>query len=78
MTFDCFVKLIAINTAKAYGLHPRKGSIGIGSDADPVIYDEHEFALRNSDLHHDVDYTPYKGQMFVAASTCATLEPVRD
>jgi dihydropyrimidinase len=62
MTLNRFVELTATNPAKTYGLHPRKGTIAIGSDADLVIWGEREFVLRNADLHHAVDYTPYEGQ----------------
>ncbi|WP_460563868.1 dihydropyrimidinase [Hydrogenophaga aquatica] len=61
ITLEQFVALTSTNPAKAYGLHPRKGAIAIGSDADLVIWDEREFILRNSQLHHNVDYTPYEG-----------------
>ena len=61
ITLERFVELTATNPAKAYGLHPRKGTIAIGSDADLVIWDEREFVLGNSRLHHAVDYTPYEG-----------------
>ncbi|MEO5698737.1 MAG: amidohydrolase family protein, partial [Burkholderiaceae bacterium] len=47
--------------AKAYGLHPRKGTIAPGSDADLVVWDEGEFTVTNARLHHAVDYTPYEG-----------------
>ena len=56
-----FVELTSTGPAKAYGLHPRKGTIAVGSDADLVIWEEREFVLTNADLHHDVDYTPYEG-----------------
>jgi dihydropyrimidinase len=62
ITLNKFVELTATNPAKAYGLHPRKGTIAIGSDADLVIWDEGERVLRNDDLHHAVDYTPYEGR----------------
>ena len=61
MTENRFVELTATGPAKAYGLHPRKGTIAIGSDADLVIWDEREVALTNALLHHEVDYTPYEG-----------------
>lgn len=61
MTLQKFVELTATNPAKAYGLHPRKGAIAIGSDADLVVWDEREFVLHNADLHHAVDHTPYEG-----------------
>ncbi|HYP71771.1 MAG TPA: amidohydrolase family protein, partial [Variovorax sp.] len=62
MTINKFVELTATNPAKAYGLHPRKGTIAVGSDADLVVWEEREFVLSNEQLHHAVDYTPYAGR----------------
>jgi dihydropyrimidinase len=56
-----FVELTSTNPAKAYGLHPLKGTIAPGSDADLVIWDEKPVTIQNSALHHAVDYTPYEG-----------------
>jgi dihydropyrimidinase len=57
-----FVALTASNPARMYGLYPRKGTIAIGSDADLVIWDDKRtLTIRNSALHHAVDYTPYEG-----------------
>ncbi len=57
-----FVALTATNPAKLYGLHPQKGTIAIGSDADLVIWDrDKEVTISNDLLHHNVDYTPYEG-----------------
>ncbi len=61
-----FVELTATNPAKAYGLHPRKGAIAIGSDADLVIWDERELVVTNARLHHAVDHTPYEGMRLSA------------
>jgi dihydropyrimidinase len=66
ITLQKFVELTSTNPAKAYGLHPRKGTIAIGSDADLVIWDEREVVLRNAMLHHAVDYTPYEGMTLQA------------
>ena len=75
-----FVELTATNPARAYGLHPRKGSIAVGGDADLVIWEECEFVLGNARLHHDVDYTPYEGMRLSAwpAMTLARGEVVWD
>lgn len=80
ITLEKFVELTATNPAKAYGLHPRKGTIAVGSDADLVIWGEGERVLRNVDLHHAVDYTPYEGMALRAwpALTLAGGEVVWD
>ncbi len=61
ITLGKFVELTSTNPAKAYGLHPRKGSISIGADADLVVWDDVDRVLGNDQLHHAVDYTPYEG-----------------
>jgi dihydropyrimidinase len=58
-----FVALTATNHAKLYGLHPRKGTIAIGADADIAIWDpEREVAISSAMLHDNVGYTPYEGR----------------
>lgn len=62
-----FVALTATNPARLYGLSPRKGTIAVGADADLVIWDtDLDTVVRNADLHHAVDYTPYEGQRLAA------------
>ncbi|HEU4516195.1 MAG TPA: amidohydrolase family protein, partial [Steroidobacteraceae bacterium] len=80
ITAQKFVELTATNPAKAYGLHPRKGTIAVGADADLVVWDEREFTLDNRQLHHAVDYTPYEGMRLQAwpALTLAAGEVVWD
>ena len=80
ITLEKFVELTSTNPAKAYGLHPRKGTIAIGSDADLVIWDEGDRTIRNAELHHAVDYTPYEGQRLRAwpGITIASGEVVWD
>ena len=57
-----FVALTSTNHAKLYGLYPRKGTIAVGADADIAIWDpEAERVIRQADLHHGADYTPYEG-----------------
>lgn len=58
-----FVALTSTNVARLYGLYPRKGSIAIGADADLVIWNDGlDLEIRNTMLHHEVDYTPYEGR----------------
>jgi len=61
ITINKFVELTSTNPAKAYGLHPRKGTIAVGADADLVVWGTTPRPIRNADLHHAVDYTPYEG-----------------
>ncbi|HTN62970.1 MAG TPA: dihydropyrimidinase [Devosia sp.] len=57
-----FVDLTATAPAKLYGLYPRKGTIAVGADADIAIWDPHQTRrIRQADLHHGCDYTPYEG-----------------
>jgi dihydropyrimidinase len=58
-----FVALNSTNAAKLYGLHPQKGTIAVGADADIAIWDpERRVTITNDMLHHNVDYTPYEGR----------------
>ena len=62
ITLQQFVALSATNAAKLYGLHPCKGSIAVGSDADIAIWDPKETRkVRIEDQHDNMDYTPYEG-----------------
>jgi dihydropyrimidinase len=57
-----FVAISATNAAKLFGIHPQKGTIAIGADADIAIWDpEKRVTITNSMLHHQVDYTTYEG-----------------
>lgn len=78
ITINRFVELTATNPAKAYGLHPRKGTIAPGADADLVIWDERRITIRNDLLHHACDYTPYEGMALSAwpATTLLRGQPV--
>jgi dihydropyrimidinase len=57
-----FAALTATNHARLYGLAPRKGSIVVGSDADLTLWDPTaQRVIRQADLHHGADYTPWEG-----------------
>ena len=62
LSLNQFVALTSSNAAKIYGLHPRKGTIAIGSDADIAIWDPNwERVISTAILHDNMDYTPYDG-----------------
>lgn len=63
LDLNAFVALTATNHAKLYGLHPRKGTIAIGADADLAIWDpDREVVVTSAMLHDNVGYTPYEGR----------------
>jgi dihydropyrimidinase len=62
LSLEQFVALTATNHAKMYGLHPKKGTIAVGADADIAIWDpKRKVTITQSILHHGSDYTPYEG-----------------
>lgn len=57
-----FVRLTATNPARIYGLHPRKGTIAVGADADLALWDpSRETTVTLDRLHDRMDYTPFEG-----------------
>lgn len=62
ITAEQFVALTSTNHARMYGLYPRKGSIGVGFDADITLWDPtRKETIRQENLHHGADYTPWEG-----------------
>ena len=57
-----YVAITSTNAAKIFGMHPRKGCLAIGSDADIVIFDpEKEHTISADSHHHRCDYSAYEG-----------------
>lgn len=88
-----FVALSSTNHAKTYGMYPRKGSLNVGADADIVLWDPQICRkIRQEDLHHGCDYTPFegfevtgwpvltmlRGQIVVDQGALAQIRPVGD
>jgi dihydropyrimidinase len=58
-----FVAWTATEPARMYGLHPRKGSLAVGADADIVVWDpSRRVTIRNEDVHDGSRYTAYAGR----------------
>jgi len=62
LSLNQFVKLTSTNSARLFGLYPEKGTIGVGSDADLVVFDpDRKVTVTRELLHQNVDHTPYEG-----------------
>ncbi len=57
-----FVAITSTNTARIFNIHPRKGSIGVGADADLVVWDPAASRTISAATHHqNVDFNVYEG-----------------
>ena len=62
LDLQTFVATASTNTAKLFGLFPRKGTIAVGSDADLVIYDpDYRGKLSVKTQTQAVDYNAFEG-----------------
>ena len=58
-----WIDLACATPARMFGLHPRKGTLAPGADADVVIYDPHAEQTLSAETHHmNVDYSAYEGK----------------
>jgi dihydropyrimidinase len=61
LTVEQLVDRLSTTPARLFGM-PAKGAIEVGRDADLVLYDPAgDRVIRQSDLHHTSDFTPYEG-----------------
>ncbi|MFI5227270.1 MAG: amidohydrolase family protein, partial [Candidatus Limnocylindrales bacterium] len=61
------VDLLATTPARLFGLGS-KGALEVGRDADIVLFDPSaRRVIRQADLHHTSDYTPYEGRDVIGA-----------
>jgi dihydropyrimidinase len=63
MPMERFVATTSTNAARRFGLHPRKGVIAEGSDADVVLWDpERRGIVRGAEDLSNADYSVYEGR----------------
>jgi dihydropyrimidinase len=55
-------EVTAENAARIFGLYPKKGAIGVGSDADYVIIDPAATRVVDAAVLHEGDYSPWTGR----------------
>lgn len=66
ISLNKFVEVSSTNAAKIFGMYPRKGTIGIGSDADLVVFDPSKKHTLSAKAHHmNVDYSAYEGKELI-------------
>jgi dihydroorotase-like cyclic amidohydrolase len=63
LTLARLVKASSSTPAKILGIHPRKGEVALGSDADLIIVDpDEEWTIKGEELHGKTRWTPYEGR----------------
>ncbi len=57
-----FVAVTSTNCAKIFNIHPKKGSLDAGADADIVIWDPTKTRTISAETHHqNIDFNIYEG-----------------
>jgi dihydropyrimidinase len=68
ISLNKWVEVCCTNPAKLFGLHPRKGTLAIGSDADVVVWDPDRAITMSAATHHSkIDYSLFEGTEVVGA-----------
>lgn len=62
LTLNRVVELLSYNPARIFGIYPKKGHLGIGADADLVLFNPLEERIIDArNMHSASDYSPFDG-----------------
>jgi dihydropyrimidinase len=71
---NAFVELTTTRPAQIYGLHPKKGTIAAGADADLAIWDPfRKVTIKADGMHDRTGYTPFEGTQITGWPTTVIL-----
>ena len=71
---NTFVDVASTQSAKLFGLWPRKGTIAPGADADLVVYDpEHTWTISAGSHQMATDYSAFEGMQLKGKATHVTV-----
>lgn len=62
ISLEAFVALTSTNAAKIFGLHPKKGTLTVGADADIVVFNpktKHQLSVSTHNMN--CDYSAFEG-----------------
>ena len=65
ISYERLVDVYAESPARTYGLHPRKGRVEVGADADVALVDPTAtWTVRNEDVISRAGWSPFEGRTF--------------
>ncbi|HCH63326.1 MAG TPA: dihydropyrimidinase, partial [Deltaproteobacteria bacterium] len=73
LTPSQFVAVTSTNTARIFNIHPKKGALVPGADADIVVWDPNKTRTISAETHHqNIDFNIYEG-MEITGNAAVTL-----